>query len=412
MAKLIHYHTDCPFFAGCENMLTSFWSSSLLRCQFEVRFSYRASERYNNDLKQRILIDFPVYPMRFPDLSVPAILPKRWPELTKRGVMLCVRLLFTVPVLSYEVWALRRLFLSVRPTILHINSGGYPTALSSRAAVIAAWLARVPFIVMVVNNLAVDYSRPSRWLSYPVDRLIARAVTRFVTGSVVAARQLQKVLRLNSGKCLPLHNGVALRQITETCRETRKRLGLERFDGVVFGVVAVLRPNKGHQVLLEAIIRLLREAPGSNIKILIEGDGPLLEHLQSYVAENQLSNHCVFIGDEKNVMNFIAFLDVLVLPSIDEEDFPNVILEAMGLGKPVIASRLAGTPEQVVDGETGILVEPRDPDQLATAIEKLSLDEQLRVQMGEAGLRRFQEYFTAEVAVKNYVSLYQSLFEV
>lgn len=392
-------------------MLVNFWSSPVLRGQFEVSFSYRASERYTKGLNQRARIDFPVYPFRFPDFSDPSVFPGRWPMLAKRSVMFCVRLLLTVPVLGYEIWVLWRLFSRIRPSVVHINNGGYPGALSARAAAIAAWFARVPHVVMVVNNMATDYTRPSRWLGYLLDRLVAKSVPRFVTGSAAAAQRLKQVLRLDETACLAIHNGIALRQTTESREETRKRLGLEKFEGVVFGVVAILRPNKGHQVLLEAMAKLLGAAHEGvpNIKVLIEGDGPLRKNLQAFVVNNQLSDHCVFVGDEKNVMDFIALLDVLVLPSIEHEDFPNVIIEAMGLGKPVIASRLAGTPEQVMDGESGLLIAPRDADQLAAAIVRLSLDKQLRLQMGQAGLRRFREHFTAEAAATNYVALYQSL---
>lgn len=410
MVKKIHYHSDCAFFAGCENMLVNFLSSPELRRQFEVSFSYRDSNLYTAGLNQRVQVDFPVYPMRFPDLSDPAIFSGPWPLLAKRIVLLCMRLALT----WYEVWALRVLFLHVRPDVVHINCGVYPAALSAQAAVIAARLAGVPSVVMVVNNQAADYSRPSRWLSYPMDRLIARLVSRFVTGSMSAAAQLKKVLRLNQVKCQALHNGIALRNITETREETRKRLGLDQFEGVVFGVVAILRPNKGHQVLLDAMVKLVAGAANNiapPVRILIEGDGPLRAELQEFVAAKRLSEHCIFVGEEKNVINFMALLDVLILPSVDEEDFPNVILEAMGLGKPVIASCLAGTPEQIVDGETGLLLTPRDACQLAAAIRRLRLDEQLRLRMGQAGLRRFQEFFTAEVAVRNYISLYQSLIE-
>lgn len=410
MAKKIHYHSDCAFFAGCENMLVNFLSSPKLRRQFEVSFSYRDSNLYTAGLNQRVQVNFPIFPMRFPDFSDPAIFPGPWPLLAKRIVLLCMRLALT----WYEVWALRGLFLHVRPDIVHINCGVYPAALSAHAAVIAARLAGVPSIVMVVNNQAADYSRLSRWLSYPMDRLIARLVSKFVAGSMSAATQLKKVLRLNQVKCQALHNGIELRNITETREETRKRLGLDQFNGVVFGVVAILRPNKGHQVLLDAMVKLVAGAANNiapPVRILIEGDGPLRVELQEFVVANRLSEHCIFVGEEKNVMNFMALLDVLILPSVDEEDFPNVILEAMGLGKPVIASCLAGTPEQIVDGETGLLLTPRDACQLAAAITRLSLDEQLRLRMGQVGLRRFQKFFTAEVAVRNYISLYQSLIE-
>ena len=118
------------------------------------------------------------------------------------------------------------------------------------------------------------------------------------------------------------------------------------------------------------------------------------------------------MGDEKNIVDFMSILDVLILPSVADEDFPNVVLEAMALGKPVIASRLAGMPEQVSEGKTGFLVSPLNAEQLAVAITELCNNAPLREQMGQAAVNKFQNFFTAEVAVKNYLTLYNSLIEV
>jgi glycosyltransferase involved in cell wall biosynthesis len=99
------------------------------------------------------------------------------------------------------------------------------------------------------------------------------------------------------------------------------------------------------------------------------------------------------------------------LPSIQDEDFPNVILEAMALGKPVIASRLAGTPEQVVEGVTGLLVAPRNVTQLAAAICQLIDQAGMRSSMGRAALVRFNVNFTSQIALENYYNLYIKLIE-
>ena len=411
MIPKIHYHSDCPFFAGCENMLVNFFSSPEIKDQFKLSFSYRASKSYSDGLKHRARIDFPTYPQRFPELSNPSILSKKIPFIIRRGIMFFLRLIWTFPLLSYQVWVLQRLFQQLQPDIVHINNGGYPAALSARAAVIAARITGVKHIIMVVNNLAIDYQRFSRWWEYPLDKFVAHNVTKFVTGSHAAGNQLKEVLRLQDDSMQPIHNGIAIRSANESLCEVRKRLGLEYFDGVLLGVVALMDPRKGHQILLEALIQCLRDRPNGApaFKLLLEGDGPLRVELEQFVLVNHLSEHCVFVGSESNVMNFMTLLDVLILPSVCQEDFPNVIIEAMALGKPVIASRIAGTPEQIVDGKTGILVEPRNPEQLATALQKIVADEVLRLRMGEAGRQRFQQYFTADVAVGNYVSLYQSM---
>jgi glycosyltransferase involved in cell wall biosynthesis len=102
-------------------------------------------------------------------------------------------------------------------------------------------------------------------------------------------------------------------------------------------------------------------------------------------------------------------LDVLVLPSVENEDFPNVVIEAMALGKPVIASRLAGTPEQVDQGVTGLLVEPHRADQLAGAMNDLLIDSQLRARMGVSAAHCFNNKFTSGKAVSNYMNVYKKL---
>ena len=115
------------------------------------------------------------------------------------------------------------------------------------------------------------------------------------------------------------------------------------------------------------------------------------------------------MGQETNVVNFMTALDVLILPSVEAEDFPNVVLEAMALGKPVIASRLAGTPEQVVDGETGYLVEPRSVSGLVKAIERTIDEPSARIAMGLAAEQRFHNNFTDSIALKKYCTMYHKL---
>ena len=388
-------------------MLVNFWTSAEFRRRFRPSFSYRSSPLYSAGLHSRVRVDFPISPIRFPDLSDPAMLPSFLPLLFKRAIMFALRVVMTLPLLAYEVAVLARVLRRERPDVVHINCGGYPAALSGAAAAIAARLTRVPRIVMVVNNMAIGYAKPARWLDYPLDRLVARCVTTFVTGSAAASRELRAVLRLGPSECVALPNGVAMRPTTETPAQTRTRLGLDGSTGAVFGVVAVLRHNKGHQVLLEAMARLhpsVMTMPP--IKLLIEGNGPLREDLEQFARSAGLTESCVFVGDEVNVMNFIAAVDDVILPSLYGEDFPNVILEAMAMAKPVIASRLSGTPEQVIDGETGLLVEPGDVAGFAAALERLVRDPSLGAKMGRAGRRRFEEHFTAAAAVTRYLPLY------
>jgi len=265
--------------------------------------------------------------------------------------------------------------------LLHINNGGHPGACSCISAVLAANLSRIPQIVYVVNNLAVPYTSPLRWLDYPLDKFIVKSVSMFVTGSNYAKQRLISVLKTPIVEALSIHNGIARRSITENRTEVLKRLEID-LDSIVITIVAVLEERKGHIILLKALEALKRQGIDKLPVILIEGIGPTFDGLQLFVREYDLHRHVKFIGCEKNVFNVMNASDIIVLSSLYNEDFPNVVSEAMGLGKPVIVSRLAGTPEQIESMQDGILVEPGDVNELAQAIKKLLSNFDLRQNLG------------------------------
>ena len=393
-------------------MLVNFWLSDVLRRDYQISFSYRDSLEYTAGMQALICPDFPVIPL--------ALAPLNWPKRhfrspfkpLSRGIRFGVRSVVRIPAFFYEAWVVFRLIKRLRPDIVHLNNGGYPAARSVRAAAVGARLAGCNTIVMVINNLAEPYRTIERWLDYPFDRWVVRSTTKFVTGSVAAAVRLAAILQLNGSQIQPIHNGIRLGEIQESRDEVLQRLGIPRsYSGLALGVVALMVERKGHAVLIDALEIILRRDKGlsSKLVVLLEGEGDLRDDLERRVRNKKLGDVIRFIGTEKNVANFISAIDALVLPSVDHEDFPNVTLEAMALGKAVIASRLAGIPEQVLDGKTGYLVEPRNPGELATAISKLMDDPELAMQMGRDGRVRFQENFTAELAVDRYLKLYQSM---
>ena len=394
-------------------MLANFLNSDVMMQSNSLSFSYVNSVLYTEGFKQRVHTKAPVYPVNFLDLADYNKLPKWLPLFGRRKLMAGLRFFFNIPLFIYKVFILFRLFKIINPDILHINNGGYPAASSALAAAIASKLAGVPKVLMVVNNMAVGYQHYSRWADYPIDRIVVLCVDVFITGSKAAGARLKKVLNLPAHKLQTIHNGITLRYPTSTANQTRERFGLSDFKGVVFGVVALLIPRKGHQVLLDAVLKLVnnKKLMGIKFKVLIEGDGPLRQTLVDFVNINNLTHWVHFVGIETNIVDFMSAFDVLVLPSIQDEDLPNVVLEAMGLGKPVIASRLAGTPEQVLDGETGLLIEPRNVEQLAIAILKFINNADMKTFMERATLARFNENFTSKIALNNYNNLYKKLIE-
>lgn len=411
MKRRIHFHSDCPYFAGCENMLVNFFQSEELTGQFEISFSYRYTELYQKGFESRVDRPLRTQPLRLPDVNDLASRFRMKPVRVAVKVLLNL-LLFRYLFILWNAVILYRLFKKESIDLLHVNNGGYPGAYSCTSAVLAARWAGIRRVVYVVNNIAASYRSPLRWLDYPFDRMAARTVSAFVTGSRYAGEALGRVLRLQTSQLVNIPNGILPRVVTESREEVLRRLGIGDAGRLLIGVVAVLEERKGHIYLLKALKLLKDQGFEKKMPLLVmEGEGPERSRLEEFVLGAGLTEDVLFAGKEPNVFNLMNAVDVLALPSISHEDFPNVVLEAMSLGKPVIASRFAGIPEQVENLKNGILVGPKDTAGLAAAIEKLANDGALRERLGQAGLRRFEERFKAEVSVKNYIQLYTNLLE-
>jgi L-malate glycosyltransferase len=183
----------------------------------------------------------------------------------------------------------------------------------------------------------------------------------------------------------------------------------EKSAGPSIAVVANLRPEKGHFVLLEAC-RYLAER-FSTLKVFIVGNGPMNESIAQRITELKLT-HCVeMTGELKDVPAFLRIVDIAVLPSLKNEGFPNSVMEAMAASLPVVATDTGGTSELVSEGLTGYLVPPADPAALQDRLEKLCADPELRIKMGEAGRQRIIERFTADRMVRRFESLYETLLK-
>ncbi|MDD3846760.1 MAG: glycosyltransferase [Syntrophorhabdaceae bacterium] len=408
MGKNILFYSDCSFFAGCENMLANFFQSEEFMARYNVSFLYRYSGEYEAGFRQRVTRSFRAVPVKLLDLS--AIfdrISKRSPFIRVPVIMFC-HLILKHLFISWNTIRLFRLFRRETIDILHVNNGGYPGAYSCAAAVIAARLSGIRRIVYVVNNIAHSYRPPWRWLDIPYDTMVIKAVSLFVTGSSYARGMLVDALRIDPAKTVNIFNGIEPRAVTETRVETLRRLEVKE-DRLLIGVVAVLERRKGHAVLIDAMRLLKQEAPAGLPLVLIEGEGVESDHLRHYVRDEGLDDDVRFTGSERNVFNLMNAVDIIVLPSIGQEDFPNVILEAMSLGKTVIASIIAGIPEQIVHMHDGILVEAGNARDLADAIRSVVEDGGLRESLALNARQKFSRTFSAQRSVRNYEELYEKL---
>ena len=174
-------------------------------------------------------------------------------------------------------------------------------------------------------------------------------------------------------------------------------------DGPIV-TVARLVPEKGLDDLVRAAALALRDCPA--LRVEIAGDGPCLSQLQALAASLGVSGHVRFHGAVRDVPGLLARASAFVLPSLSE-GIPLTLLEAMARGLPVVATRVGGNCEVVVDGETGFLMPANDPAALAAAMLQLR-DPGVAVPMGRAGRRRVEEFFDVRPMVAAYESLYRT----
>lgn len=188
-----------------------------------------------------------------------------------------------------------------------------------------------------------------------------------------------------------IYSGVDLDEFSQTgTRNLRIELGLKDNE-ILVGALARLSSIKGLEYLIDAAAAIKKDA--IPVKFAIVGAGRLESELKDRAAKLGLGETLIFTGFRSDAADALRSFDVCVLPSVHSEGFSNSVIEAMACARPVVGTTVAGTPEAVVDGETGILVPPRDAQSLANAISILAGDDLLRKRMGEAGRARAEKSF-------------------
>jgi len=183
-----------------------------------------------------------------------------------------------------------------------------------------------------------------------------------------------------------VYQGTDVKRFTRSAAraaEARRRYSLPETAGPVIGCIGSFEERKGQVELLAAIDSVRKELP--DVLLLLVGDGPDEEMLKRRVHEMGLERNVTFVPFTREPEMIFELLDSVVLSSIRKEGLPNVLLESMAMEIPVVSTRLAGTPEVVHDGKTGLLVQPGDVGQLADALVKLLVDRDACSAMGKAG---------------------------
>ncbi len=167
-----------------------------------------------------------------------------------------------------------------------------------------------------------------------------------------------------------------------------------------------MEEHKGIKYLIESASLLLQSR--NDVSFLIVGEGALKEELRKLCVVLKIEKNVIFAGERSNIPEILSLTDIFVLPSL-REGLPLTILEAMACGKPVIATNVGGVPEVVKDGVSGILVSPKDPEALHSAMNELLEDREKLKKMGYNGKRVCNESFDSKTMIGKIEDLYDSL---
>jgi glycogen(starch) synthase len=239
-----------------------------------------------------------------------------------------------------------------------------------------------------------------------IDAACARRADRVIAVSEATARIMTDVERVPPAIIRIVHNGMEpLPEATpDAVAALRREIGLRVEDDVCL-ILGRLHEEKGHHVLFHALPLIRQHHP--SVRLLVAGDGPHRAEMEAAVARFGLEGVVTFLGRRTDVPTLLALAAVVVVPSL-AESFGFVALEAMAVGRPVVAAATGGLPEVVEDGRSGLLVPQGDPRPLAAAVASLLASPALASALGEEGRRR-RACFTAERMVRGYEAVYGEL---
>ncbi len=317
----------------------------------------------------------------------------RYPSIAYRTLGATARWQYPLATLRLAHWLRRE-----QVSILHMHL--YDAGL---VGLLAALLAGVPVRLLSRHHLDETWLLGTR-LTVELDRWMARRVDCVIVPAQAVRQHMLEKESLSEAQIEVIPHGFKFESLAAdelAGQRVRSELGLD--GAFVLGNVGRLVRNKGHLYLLQAAKALLPEIP--NLRVLLVGDGERAL-VEGIVAELGLQDNVVFAGFRRDVAACMKAMDVLVHPSLSES-FGQVLVEAMCVGTPVVASAVGGIPEIVSHERTGLLTPVADADALTVALRRLHAQPEWRMALGMAGQASVYARFSRELMVQRYLEIYR-----
>jgi glycosyltransferase involved in cell wall biosynthesis len=295
-----------------------------------------------------------------------------------------------------SILRIKNLIRELKIDVLHTHS-----SVDSWAGGLAGRWAKVPVLVRT-RHISVRVKRP--WLNrvyYLPDAVIT-------TGEHIR-RELLQTHKIPAERIVSIPTGADTGRFhpQPPDLELKKRMGLP-IDSPVITLVAVLRAQKRHELVIAAAAEIIKVFPQA--RFLFVGDGPGRDRVEQEIKKARLEDRILMTGYREDIPDILSFTDLGIISSV-AEGIPQFLFQIMAMGKPVIATAVGGIPDIVTSGVTGILIPPEDPAALVRALVQTLGDPGSARRLGEEGRRLVEQEYTVEKMAEKVYRVYQQVYE-
>lgn len=403
--KRVLIYSDCNLFGGSEHAVINLLKNEEIKKHVSFSFAYRYYESYKAKINELLSgqDDIIFYPIRL--LTNYSIYDYIKDHTKSKPIY---RLFFApfyycekLGVYDYLNRIKIRRFLRKHPfDIVHINNGGYPGA--SSCLIMAEEAAKLGMkVALQVNNIASDQINKTTNLA------VSKSVDYCITASQVAKNALLNILPIKFEQVLTIPHFVDYVKPKKSRIDLLAPLKISN-DSLIIVEVALLQQRKGQVELVRAVKRMM-ENEKIDVNLILIGNGESKQAIIETINTEGLSGNVHLLGYRDDYIDFIDAADVVTLPSLKDEDMPLTIISALSLGKPIVSTKLAGIPEEIEDGVSGILINPKSETFVQDLSGALYKAYQKREILSSNARKRYDDVFSKEQFTQSYIKLYSSL---
>jgi glycosyltransferase involved in cell wall biosynthesis len=388
-------------------MMPQIWDVIQDNASLEIHFHYKFHQEYDDHLRALGIsgVIFTPFGNRFRRIS---LIDNDRPKLENKFLnyleFILIRILY-YPLFIYDIYKFYLYISKIKPDIVHINNGGYPGSRSARSFAIACKLRKVSKIIFVVNNTAIPYKYFYRLVEWPLDQIVKKSVTTFVTASKFARLALIQTLKIPNSKAVQIYNCTPIAKFSNN-NFMQNRLGFDA-NTFIIGIFGQLIPRKGQIEFIKLFSRIVKKLDiDLKIKILIVGSGNKLNEIYKLITFLQVDNYFVLIPENRNFLQYMSICDLILQPSLENEDLPTTLNWALQLGKPVMGTNVGGINEIILPSINGFIIDLSNSEDFLSKLNLLILDKELLKTFSDNSRMLWNRLLRPDRVIPKYLKLY------